>query len=58
MAALHVWHRLDRPAQESIGDLAQVEQITDFSDGRYVVGIAFAWRHVGIAPVGPRGWNE
>jgi len=32
MAALHVWRRLDMPAQESVDDLAQLEQIIELAD--------------------------
>src|SRR5205823_8347281 len=31
MAALHVWCRLDVPAQESVDDLAKLEQITELA---------------------------
>jgi hypothetical protein len=59
MAALHVWRRLDVPAQESVDDLAKLEQITEFAERGCAVDIAIARRcGVGIAPVGPRGRNE
>jgi hypothetical protein len=32
MAALHVWRRLDVPAQESVDDLAKLEQITELAE--------------------------
>jgi hypothetical protein len=58
MAALHVWRRLDVPAQESVDDLAKPEQITELAERGCVVDIVIARRYVGIAPVGPRGRNE
>jgi hypothetical protein len=58
MAALHVWRRLDVPAQESVDDLAKPEQITELAQRGCVVDIVIAQRGVGIAPVGPGGWNE
>jgi len=58
MAALHVWRRLGMPAQESVDDLAKLEQITELAERRCAVHIVFARRCVGIAPVGPRGGNE
>ena len=60
MAALHVWRRLDVPAQESVDDLAKLEQITELAERGCVVDIVIAQRcgAVGIAPVGPRGRNE
>jgi hypothetical protein len=57
-AALHVWRRLDVPAQESVDDLAKLEQITELAERRCVNDIVIPERWVGIAPVGPRGWNE
>jgi hypothetical protein len=60
MAALHVWRRLDVPAQESVDDLAKLEQITELAQRGCAVDIVIAQRCVGvsIAPVGPRGGNE
>jgi hypothetical protein len=58
MAALHVWCRLDVPAQESVDDLAKLEQITELAERRCVDHIVIAERWVGVAPVGPRSWNE
>jgi hypothetical protein len=59
MAALHVWCRLDVPAQESVDDLAKLEQITQLAERGCVVGvIAQRCVGIGIAPVGPRGGNE
>jgi len=60
MAALHVWRRLDVPAQESVDDLAKPEQITELAERGCVVDIVIAqrWVGVGIAPVGPGGRNE
>jgi hypothetical protein len=58
MAALHVWRRLNMPAQESVDDLAQLEQIIELAERECVVDIVIARRYVGIAPVGPRGWYE
>jgi hypothetical protein len=60
MAALHVWCRLDVPAQESVDDLAKLEQITQLAERGCVVGSVIAQRCVGIgiAPVGARGGNE
>jgi hypothetical protein len=58
MVALHVWRRLDVPAQESVDDLAKLEQITELAERGCVVDIVIAQRCVGIAPVGPRGRNE
>jgi hypothetical protein len=60
MAALHVWRRLGRSAQESVDDLAQSEQITELAERGCAVDIVIAQRCVGvsIAPVGPRGRNE
>jgi hypothetical protein len=46
------------PAQESVDDLAQLEQIIELADRGCVVDIVIARRYVGIAPVGPRGWYE
>ena len=48
------------PAQESVEDRAQLEQITEIAERGAVVEIVIAWRCVGagIAPVGPRGRNE
>jgi hypothetical protein len=42
MAALHVWRRLGRSAQESVDDLAQGEQITELAEGGSVVDIVIA----------------
>jgi hypothetical protein len=58
MAALHVWRRLDGPAQESVDDLAKLEQITELAERGCEVDIVVARRCVAIAPVGPRGGNE
>jgi len=58
MAALHVWRRLDVPAQESVDDLAKPEQITELAQRGCVVDIVIAQRGVGIAPVRPGGRNE
>jgi hypothetical protein len=58
MAALHVWRRLDGPAQESVDDLAKLEQITELAERGCVVDIVIARRRVGIEPVGPRGRKE
>jgi hypothetical protein len=58
MAALHVWRRLGRSAQESVDDLAQGEQITELAHRGTVVGIVIARRCVATVPVGPRGRNE
>ena len=58
MAALHVWRRLGMSAQESVDDLAKLEQITELAERRCVDDIVIAERCVGIAPVGPRGGNE
>jgi len=58
MAALHVWRRLGMSAQESVDDLAKLEQITELAERRCAVHIVLARRCVGIAPVGPRGGNE
>jgi hypothetical protein len=60
MAALHVWRRLDVPAQESVDDLAKLEQITELAERGCVVDIVMAQRciSIGIAPVGPHGGNE
>ena len=60
MAALHVWRRLDVPAQESVDDLAKLEQITELAERGCVVDIVIAQRcgAAGIAPVGPGGRNE
>jgi hypothetical protein len=60
MAALQVWRRLDVPAQESVNDLAKLEQITELAERGCVVDIVIAQQcvGVGIAPVGPRGRNE
>jgi hypothetical protein len=45
-------------AQESVDDLAKLEQITELAERRCAVHIVLAPRCVGIAPVGPRGGNE
>jgi hypothetical protein len=58
MTALHVWRRLDVPAQESVDDLAKLEQITELAEAGCVVDIVIARRCIGIAPVGPCGRNE
>jgi hypothetical protein len=60
MAALHVWRRLDVPAQESVDYLAKLEQITELAERGCVVDIVIAQRCVdlGIAPVGPCDRNE
>jgi len=60
MAALHVWRRLGRSAQESVDDLAKLEQITELAERGCVVDIVIAQRcfAIGIVPVGPRGRNE
>jgi hypothetical protein len=58
MAALHVWRRLGRSAQESVDDLAQGEQIAELAHRGTVVDIVIARRCVDTAPVGPRGRNE
>jgi len=58
MAALHVWRRLGMSAQESVDDLAKLEQITELAERRCAVHIVLARRCVGIAPVSPRGGNE
>jgi hypothetical protein len=58
MAALRVWRRLGRSAQESVDDLAKLEQITEPAQRGYAVDIVIARRCAGIAPVGPRGRNE
>src|SRR5262249_19045983 len=58
MAALHVWRRLGMPAQESVDDLAKLEQITELAERRCAVHIVLARRCVRIAPVSPRGGNE
>ncbi len=58
MAALHVWRRLGRSAQESVDDLAQGEQITELAERGCAVDGVIAQRCVGIAPVGPRRGNE
>jgi len=57
MAALHVWRRLGRSAQESVDDLAKLEQITELAERGCVVDIVSARRCV-AAPVGPRSRNE
>jgi hypothetical protein len=46
------------PAQESVDDLAKLEQITELAERRCAVHIVLARRCVGIAPVSPRGGNE
>jgi hypothetical protein len=58
MAALHVWRRLGRSAQESVDDLAKLEQITKPAERGCAVDIVIAPRCVAIAPVGPRSGNE
>jgi hypothetical protein len=58
MAALHVWRRLGVPAQESVDDLAKLEQITESAQRGCAVDIVIARRCAGIAPVGPHGRNE
>jgi hypothetical protein len=58
MAALHVWRRLGRSAQESVDDLAKLEQITEPAERECAVDIVIAPRCVAIAPVGPRDGNE
>jgi len=60
MAALHMWRRLDVPAQESVDDLAKPEQITELAERGCEVDSVIAQRCVvgSIAPVGPRGRNE
>ena len=60
MAALHMWRRLKLPAQESVDDATQLEQIAELAERRFVLDIVVALRSVGasIAPVGPCGWNE
>ena len=52
--------RLELPAQESVEDRAQLEQIAQAAEGVPVAEIVVALRCVGagIAPVGPCGWNE
>src|SRR6266478_3760336 len=56
MAALHMWRRLDVPAQESVDDLAKPEQITELAERGCEVDSVIAQRCVvgSIAPVGPR----
>jgi hypothetical protein len=60
MAALQVGRRLEAPAQESVDDLAKLEQITELTEGGCVVDILITQRSIGvsIAPVGPGGRNE
>jgi len=58
MAALHVWRRLGRSAQESVDDLAKLEQITEPAKSGRTANIVIAPRSVAIAPVGPRDGNE
>jgi hypothetical protein len=59
MAALQVWRRLNVPAQESVDDLAKLEQITELAERGWGVDIVIApCVGVSIAPVGPRGRNE
>jgi hypothetical protein len=58
MAALHVWCRLGRSAQESVDDLAKLEQIPESAQRGCAVDIIIARRCAGIAPVGPHGRNE
>ena len=58
MAALRVWRRLGRSAQESVDDLAKLEQITELAERGCAVDIVITPRCVGIAPVGPGGGNE
>jgi hypothetical protein len=58
MAALHVWRRLGRSAQESVDDLAQGEQIAELAKRGCAVDIVIARRCVATAPVGPCGRNE
>jgi hypothetical protein len=57
MAALHVWRRLDVPAQESVDDLAELTQITELAERGWVVDIVIARRcvDVGIAPSASAG---
>ena len=47
MAALHVWRRLDASAQESVDDLAKLEQIAELAERGCVVDIVIARRCVG-----------
>ena len=42
MAALHVWRRLGRSAQESVDDLAKLEQITEPAQRGFAVDIVIA----------------
>jgi hypothetical protein len=58
MAALHVWCRLDVSAQESVDDLAKLEEITELADRGCAVDIVIARQCIGIAPVGPGGRDE
>jgi hypothetical protein len=61
MAALHVWRRLGRSAQESVDDLAQGEQIAELAERGCVVDIVSArgcFIGVSIDPIGPCGRNE
>jgi hypothetical protein len=58
MAALHLWCRLDAPAQESVNDPAKLQQISELAERGCVVDIVIARRCVEIAPIGPRGRNE
>jgi hypothetical protein len=58
MAALHVWRRLGRSAQESVNDLAKLEQITEPAERGCAGDIVIARRCVGVAPVSPHGGNE
>jgi len=48
------------PAEESVDELAQLEQIIELAERECVVDIIFAQRRVDvcIAPVGPCGRNE
>jgi len=46
------------PAQESVDDLAKLEQITELAERGCAVHIVIARRCVGIAPVGPCGRNQ
>jgi hypothetical protein len=61
IAALHVRRRLDMPALESVDDLAQLEQITELAESRWVDAGGGARRWVGVvrtSPIGPWCRNE
>jgi len=64
MAAPLLRHRLSLSAQESVDDLAQLEQITEPAEIGGIVGscAGIARRRRGIhllyLPISPGGWNE